>query len=128
MPPHPRAARPDRRPDGLELDRRPGDETPRVTVRRVQPCEALAGRIRLSMAVRLDGPAQVPALATALEGARGGTSQVRASVPLPNGGTADLLLGRDFQLDGDVAERVERALGQGRVTLEPLEARLALAS
>src|SRR5206468_7207985 len=37
----------------VELDRRAGDETPRVTIKRFQPLSELAKRTRLQMIVRL---------------------------------------------------------------------------
>src|SRR3546814_19369870 len=55
---------------GVELDRRPGEEAPRVTARRVQGFEALATRPRLQLEVEGDGPAVWPRLVKALHGRR----------------------------------------------------------
>jgi DNA polymerase-3 subunit alpha len=102
----------------VELDRRPGDELPRVTVKRFQPLEALAKRTRLLMNVRISGNAVIAALARELSGVRGGTGTVRLVVPIANGGgEAVLLLGRDYLLDAELAARVERITGEGSVDL-----------
>jgi DNA polymerase-3 subunit alpha len=48
---------------------------------------------------------------------RGGNGAVRLHVPLAGGGEAVLLAGRNFALDAEVAERVERITGEGSVDL-----------
>jgi DNA polymerase-3 subunit alpha len=105
----------------VELDRRAGDEAPRVTIKRFQPLDALAQRSRLQMEIRVEGPAQVSALAETLQGARGGAGAVRLVVPLQKGGDAMVLLGRDFTLDAELAARVERVTGEGSVALSVQE-------
>jgi DNA polymerase-3 subunit alpha len=101
----------------VELDRRPGDEVPRVAVKRFQPLDALARRTRLQMIVRLPGAELVPRLARELAGAHGGTGAMRLVVPLAGGGEAVLLLGRDYLLDAELAARIERITGEGSVDL-----------
>jgi len=101
----------------VELDRRAGDETPRVTVKRFQLLESLAKRTRLEMTVRLASSDLVPLLARELAEARGGTGIVRFTVPLANGGRALVLAGRDFALDGELAARIARITGEGTVDL-----------
>lgn len=112
----------------VELDRRPGEETPRVTIRSIQPFESLSKRSRLQLEVEVDGPDAVTALAAALAPARGGTGQVRLRAPI-GGGEAELVLGRDFVVDAELAARVERLEGVRTVRLSVVEApRLALVS
>ena len=61
-------------------------------------------------------------------GARGGNGQLRLKVPLPCG-EADLVLGRDFIVDAELAARLERIDGVLSVNLSVVEApRLALVS
>ena len=111
----------------VELDRRAGDEAPRVTVKRFQPLEALAKRSRLQMDVRLSDPAIAPEIARELGAARGGNGIVRLSVALQGGGEAVVLAGRDFALDAELAARIERIAGEGSVDLSVQEPpRLAL--
>ncbi len=105
----------------VELDRRPGDETPRVTIKRVQPFESLSQRTRLKLEVKADDPAALFALAALLADHRGGNGQLSLRAPLPGGGHADLLLGRDFALDAECAARVERVPGVTGVRLGTAE-------
>jgi DNA polymerase-3 subunit alpha len=101
----------------VELDRRPGDEVPRVTIKRFQPLDALARRTRLEMTVRVTGADSVLRLARELTGAHGGTGTIRLVVPLAAGGEAVILLGRDYLLDAELAARIERVTGEGSVDL-----------
>ncbi|HUE78583.1 MAG TPA: DNA polymerase III subunit alpha [Sphingomicrobium sp.] len=111
----------------VELDRRPGDEVPRVAVKRFQPLDALAKKTRLRMVVQVADADAVRLLSHELGGARGGTGSIRFVVPLAGGGEAVILLGRDFLLDAELAARIERVTGEGSVDLSAQEPpRLAL--
>ncbi|HTG79324.1 MAG TPA: DNA polymerase III subunit alpha [Sphingomicrobium sp.] len=111
----------------VELDRRPGDETPRVTIKRFQPLENLAKRARLQVDLRIVDVALIPGVKRELETARGGNGMVRATLAVSEGREATLLLGRDFNLDADLAARLTRILGEGSVELTAQEPpRLAL--
>ena len=103
----------------VELDRRPGDDIPRVTIKRFQPLEGLAKKTRLQLALSIPDASLVPLVAREL--LAGGTGTVRATVPIA-GGEATLLLGRDFLLDADIAARLTRLLGEGAVELSAQEA------
>jgi DNA polymerase-3 subunit alpha len=114
----------------VELDRRPGEETPRVTIRSLQPFESLARRSRLQIAVEVEDEAAVRRLAGAVAGEHGGTGLLRLGAKWEKG-VADLVLGRDFLLDAELAERLRRLEGVTAATLSviPLEElRLAQAS
>jgi DNA polymerase-3 subunit alpha len=104
----------------VELDRRSGDETPRAAVKRVQPLDSLAKRTRLQLLVSVR-PDQVEAVARELASCRGGNGTVRLHVALGGGGEATILAGRDFTLDAEVAERVQRIAGEGNVDLSVQE-------
>ncbi|HWL47806.1 MAG TPA: DNA polymerase III subunit alpha, partial [Sphingomonadaceae bacterium] len=93
-----------------ELDRRPGEETPRVTVRMVQRFEGLAGQARLRLDIATADPQVLPALAQLVGGARGGRGEVRLHALLPAGG-AIVLLGRDYLLDAELAAQIARLPG-----------------
>ncbi len=101
----------------VELDRRAGDEAPRVTIKRFQPLEALAKQTRLQMTVRVTEAAAAGRLAEELDGARGGNGLVRFLVPVSACGEAMILVGRDYALDGELASRIERITGEGTVDL-----------
>jgi DNA polymerase-3 subunit alpha len=105
----------------VELDRRAGDEAPRVTIKRFQPLEALARQTRLQMTVRIPDAGGAERLSRELAGARGGNGLVRFLVPISSGGEALVLVGRDYALDGELASRVERITGEGSVDLSVQE-------
>jgi len=111
----------------VELDRRAGDETPRVTIKRVQTLDELAKRTRLEMTVRVHDSQALKLVAKELTAARGGNGRVRLILPLAPGGEAALIAGRDFTLDAELAARIERIAGEGNVELSAQEPpRLAL--
>ena len=111
----------------VELDKRPGDELPRVAIKRFQPLEALAKRTRLQMQVQVPTEGLVPAIARELMNARGGGGMVRLILPLSTGGEAVVIAGRDFTLDAELEARIERITGEGSVDLSVQEPpRLAL--
>jgi DNA polymerase-3 subunit alpha len=113
---------------GVELDRRPGEETPRVTVRSIQGFESLSKRTRLQLQVEAEGPGVLGRLAAAVGESRGGNGQLRLRTRLDNG-EADIILGRDFLLDAELAARIERLEGIVSVRLSVAEPpRLALVS
>jgi DNA polymerase-3 subunit alpha len=105
----------------VELDRRPGEETPRVTVKRFQPLDSLAKRTRLQLNLRIADHGMLPAVERELAAAKGGTGIVRAALPISEGREALLLIGRDFTLDADLAARLTRLLGEGAVELSAQE-------
>jgi DNA polymerase-3 subunit alpha len=112
---------------GVELDRRSGDETPRVTIKRFQPLSELAKRTRLQMTVRVADRSAAERAVRELTGAGGSNGLVRFLVPISGGGEATIIAGRNFALDAELAARVENAVGEGSVDLSVQEPpRLAL--
>jgi DNA polymerase III subunit alpha len=105
----------------VELDRRAADETPRVTIKRVQSLSELAKRTRLQMTVRVPDGSAAERIATELTEARGGNGLVRFILPLTTGGEAVVIAGRDFALDAELAARIERVAGEGVVDLSAQE-------
>jgi len=105
----------------VELDRRSGDEAPRVTVKRVQPLTDLAKRTRLQMTVRVPDGCLAAQIAIQMAGLRGSNGLLRFILPLKSGGEAVIVAGRDFTLDGEVAARIERISGEGSVDLSVQE-------
>ena len=100
----------------VELDRREGDEAPRVTVKRVQPLGELAKRTRLQLTIRVADGATISRFARELV-ERGSNGLVRFIIPLANGGEALVVAGRDYGLDEELAARIERIAGDGNVDL-----------
>jgi DNA polymerase-3 subunit alpha len=112
----------------VELDRRPGEEAPRVTIRSIQSFEGLSKRTRLQLVVEVEADNVLPRLAEAVADHRGGNGQLRLKVALESG-EAEIVLGRDFVLDAEIAARIERLEGVTAVRLSVAEApRLALVS
>jgi DNA polymerase-3 subunit alpha len=112
----------------VELDRRPGEETPRVTIRSLQSFESLSKRTRLQIEVEVEDSEAFRALAAIVAGERGGNGQLRLIAAFA-GGEAEVVLGRDFIVDAELAARLERIQGVRAVRLSVAEApRLALVS
>jgi DNA polymerase-3 subunit alpha len=112
----------------VELDRRPGEETPRVTIRGLQSFESLSKRTRLQLELVIDSVDALPLLAASVAGIRGGAGQIKLRVPTEDG-YADIVLGRDFKLDAELAVRIERLEGVASARLSVAEPpKLALVS
>jgi DNA polymerase-3 subunit alpha len=106
---------------GVELDRRAGDDAPRVTIKRFQPLADLAKRTRLQMTIRVPDGATAERVVRELGDSRGGNGLLRFIVPLATGGEATIVVGRDFALDGELASRIERITGEGSADLSVQE-------
>ncbi|WP_375396299.1 DNA polymerase III subunit alpha [uncultured Sphingomonas sp.] len=107
----------------VELDRRAGEETPRVTVRRIQPFTDLANATQMALDLAIGDAAALRAIAALLVDAHGARGEVRVTTALPDGGEATLLLGTDFLLDAELAERMEAIDGVAAATLRIVEPR-----
>ncbi|MFT9098976.1 MAG: DNA polymerase III subunit alpha [Zymomonas mobilis subsp. pomaceae] len=97
----------------VELDWRSGDETPRISVRSIQFCEALTASVRLRMKIETGEPETVKALSDLIKPHHGGHGElyITALLPLPQGGRAEVLIGRDYILDAELKARIERLSG-----------------
>lgn len=104
-----------------ELDRRSGDDSPRVAIKRFQPLEKLAKASRLQLELSLADIALLPALAAELNSARGGSGVVRFLVPVPDSREAVVMIGRDFVLEAELAARLEQIAGDGSVRLSVID-------
>ena len=109
----------------VELDRRPGEETPRVSVKRIQPFETLAANARFVVEVTVTAPAAFGLLAELLSHQRGARGEVRVRLST-DAGDAVILLGRDFLLDAELAGQIEALHGVAAVELKTSETRLKL--
>ncbi|PXA85879.1 DNA polymerase III subunit alpha [Nostoc sp. 3335mG] len=112
----------------VELDRRDGDETPRVTIRGIRPFDGMSmGATRLKLDVAIEQPDAAIALADLLASQRGGRGELHLYAALPDGRRAHLLTGRDYTFDAELVARIEKLPGIGSARLGPIEApRLAL--
>jgi DNA polymerase-3 subunit alpha len=100
----------------VELDRRAGDEAPRVTIKRVQPLAELARRSRLQLTIRVRDGSTISRIVPELS-ERASNGLVRFAMPLAEGGDAVVVAGRDYALDEELAARIERIVGEGNVDL-----------
>jgi hypothetical protein len=73
------------------------------------------------MIVLINGEAALAPLAATLADAHGGTGEIVLGIPGPDGETR-LLLGRDFTLDADLHNAVERLPGIASAELERIVA------
>ncbi len=105
----------------VELDRRAGDDIPRVAVKRFQPIESLATQTRLQMVVTVTEASSLSGISAQLCAVRGGNGTVRLRLRLSEGGEATVLAGRNFTLDAELVARIERTVGEGNVDLSAQE-------
>jgi len=109
----------------VELDRRPGEDTPRVSVKRIQPFEGLALMARFVVEIAVDAKGAFAALGGLFADCRGGRGEAQVRAPLAEG-EITVLLGRDFLLDGELVGHLERPPGVASVALRTSETRLQL--
>ncbi|OHT19337.1 DNA polymerase III subunit alpha [Edaphosphingomonas haloaromaticamans] len=105
----------------VELDKRPGEDTPRVTIRSLSPFAGLADKTRLRLEVETADPSALRTLADLVADQRGGRGELRLRARTPEGGIAHMLLGRDFNLDAELVARIERLPAVDAVTLGAVE-------
>jgi DNA polymerase-3 subunit alpha len=104
-----------------ELLWRPGEDTPRVTIRGLSPLSALAKRLRSRLTLDLDTVDAIDGLATLLDLSRGGRSEVHVRVPVAGGRFAQLSLGREFAIDAEIQVELARMPGVRQAALRAIE-------
>ncbi len=109
----------------VELDRRPGEEAPRVSIKRVQLFDGLASTAKFVVEVTVTDKVAFRALHAMLDPLRNGRGEVRARIE-GEGGDTLLTLGRNFLLDAELASHIEDLPGVKAVAMKSSEARLAL--
>ena len=111
----------------VELDAPSPDEPPRLTVRGARPLSAVSGATAMELSAEIASLEAFQELRTELEAAQGdrptGTGEVVVTLALAAGGNAKVRLGRNFVLNGELAERLAAVEGIGRVALVPLKRR-----
>lgn len=112
----------------VELDKRPGEDTPRVSVKRVQPFESIANVARLLVDLVIDDAAALPRLAEMIGEARGGRCTVRLWAPLGAEGQAEVVIGRNFRIDEELLARVAAVPGVRSAEFASTAAMLAVAA
>jgi DNA polymerase-3 subunit alpha len=98
-------------------------------VRGVQPLNLLAKRSRCRLTIEVGGVSAIDALGAILRPARGERGEVMAWLRLGDGKRAQVSLGRDFAIDGELRDKVGRVRGISGVKLTAVDGpQLALVS
>ena len=105
----------------VELDRRPGEEQPRVTIKRFQPLDDLARKSRAELTIACRDEAEVRAVLRELAGLVPGSGIIRLAVAVSEGREARLLLPGRFAVDAELAARLGRIVGEAGVDLSAQE-------
>ena len=105
----------------VELDRMPGEETPRVTIRGVEQFNQLASASRMELVVDVQDTAAVDALAQLLLRNRGGRSEVFLRAPLANGKAVRMFVGDDFLIGADQVDAIALIPGLSIQRFERME-------
>jgi DNA polymerase-3 subunit alpha len=101
----------------VELDSPSPDEAPRITVRGARPLRDVKAGARMLLTLDVLDPGAIALLRDELQSGADGRGEVR--VRLRTGGAREpqMILGRSFQLDGDLAERLAALDGFANVQL-----------
>ncbi len=101
----------------VELDSPSPDEPPRITVRGARPLAEVKSGAKMVLSLDVLDPAVLPELALLLPGGAEGRGEVLARLRTREGPAPLLRLGTDFQLDGELAERLASVEGLANVSL-----------
>jgi len=101
----------------VELDSPSPDEPPRITVRGARPLAEVKSAASMMLTLDVLRPEAFAQLAQVLVGGADGRGEVVARLRTASGDPAEVRLGRDFQLDGELAERLASLEGVANVAL-----------
>jgi DNA polymerase-3 subunit alpha len=101
----------------VELDAPNADEPPRVTVRGGQPLSEVKSAARMVLELEVVSAEAFAELALMLPVGATGRGEVVAKLNTTPGQQVQMLLGRDFVLDGDLAEQIATVEGVRHVAL-----------
>jgi DNA polymerase-3 subunit alpha len=102
----------------VELDSPSPDEPPRVTVRGARPLSEVRDAARMVLSLDIERAEAVQELAMMLVAGAPGRGEVRANLHLGDERVKPMRLGRDFMLDGELADRVAEIEGIANVSLK----------
>jgi DNA polymerase-3 subunit alpha len=104
-----------------ELGWRAGEDQPRVTIRGISPLAAVAKRQRSRLILDLDTISAIDGLSMLRELSGAGRSEVQVRVPIAGGRYASLSLGRDFAIDVETREQLERVPNVRKAVLTAID-------
>jgi DNA polymerase III subunit alpha len=101
----------------VELDAPSPEEPPRVTVRGGRPLAEVTSAARMLLQFEVDRIEAMQQLPLMLQSSPQATGEVRARLRTASGGEPLICLGSNFQLDGELAERLGEIEGIANVAL-----------
>jgi len=101
----------------VELDSPSPDEPPRITVRGARPLAEVTSGARMQLTLDVERPDALQELALALPKGAEGCGEVLARLRTGQGRDPLVRLGRDFALDGELAERLATIEGVANISL-----------
>ena len=114
----------------VELDAPNPDEPPRLTVRGARPLAAVSGATAMQLSADIASIEALLELQIELDVTQdqmmSGSGEVVVRLALSGGGHAQVLLGRGFVLNGELAERLTAVEGIDNVALVPLKGKARL--
>ncbi len=110
----------------VELDSPSPDEPPRITIRSARPLSEVTGGTSMQLTLDIRDEVALHILASMLETGADGRGEVQARIKTEEKTSATVLLGEDFQLDGELAEKLVEVDGLANVELKPKRAGLHL--
>ena len=110
----------------VELDQRPGDEAPGITIKNAKPLEGLVASTRFKMCLEIEAVDAFYQLQHLIAPLQGGRGEVVAKTRAANGQAVPILLGNKFRLDVELVEKVKAIQGVSHVVLEPIRPHLEL--
>jgi DNA polymerase-3 subunit alpha len=103
----------------VELDAPSPDEPPRVTVRGARPLAEVKGDVRMLLTLDVATPEALQELRLVLTDGEPGRGEVLARLRIGEGEEPQVRLGRDFDLDGELVDRLAQIEGLANVALTP---------
>jgi DNA polymerase-3 subunit alpha len=103
----------------VELDSPSPDEPPRVTVRGARPLADVHNAARMQLALDVHSEEALQALRQSLIEGEAGKGEVVVRLCIGEADEPRLRLGRNFVIDGDLAERLAAVEGLANVSLKP---------
>jgi DNA polymerase-3 subunit alpha len=101
----------------VELDSPSPDEPPRITVRGARPLSDVKAGARMVLTLDVTSPDGIAVLRDTLQPGPEGHGQVRVRLRTGGESEPEMILGRSYQLDGDLAERLTGIEGLANVQL-----------
>jgi DNA polymerase-3 subunit alpha len=110
----------------VELDAPSPDEPPRVTIRGARPLAEVRNTARMLLTLDIGTPEALQELRLALGEGEAGKGEVVARLRIGEGDDPLVRLGRDFALDGELAERLAHIDGLANISLTTRRASASL--